>query len=104
MRRATEFIDTHAGEPIGLSEIAAAAGLGPRGLQHAFARHRDTTPLGYLRQVRLERAHRELQGADPTRGDTVAAIAARWGFPHPSRFSADYRRRYGRYPSTTLRH
>lgn len=103
VRRAAAFIDAHATEAIGLTEIARAAGIGARGLQHAFRRHRDTTPLGYLRQVRLERAHRDLRAADPTRGDTVAAIAARWGFTHPGRFSADYRRTYGCAPSETLR-
>jgi transcriptional regulator GlxA family with amidase domain len=103
IRRAVEYIDEHAAEDIGLAEVAAAARIGARGLQAAFRRHRDQTPLGYLREVRMERAHRDLQAADPTRGDQVAAIAARWGFTHPGRFSVDYRQRYGRSPRQTLR-
>ncbi len=103
LRRAVQFIDAHADHPIGLGEIAAAARIGVRGLQHAFRRYRGTTPLGYLTRVRLDRAHRALQTADPTRGDTVAAIAARWGFSNPGRFSVLYRHHYGHPPGHTLR-
>jgi AraC-like DNA-binding protein len=103
MRRAVAFIDDHAGETIGLTEIAAAARIGCRTLQEAFRRHLDTTPMAYLRRVRLERAHRELQSADPTAGATVAEIAARWGFGHHGRFTAQYQSSYGQAPSATLR-
>jgi hypothetical protein len=33
--------------------------------------------MGYMRQVRLEQAHRQLQAADPAAGATIAAIARR---------------------------
>jgi AraC-like DNA-binding protein len=103
VRRAVAFVEEHAGEPIDVGDIAAAAGIGARGLQHAFRRHRDTTPRAFLVGVRLERAHRELRDGDPTRGDTVAAVARRWGFTHLGRFTAAYRARYGCTPSETLR-
>jgi transcriptional regulator GlxA family with amidase domain len=103
VRRAVAFMDGHAHEDIGLTEIAAAARIGARSLQLAFRRHRDTTPLEYLRRIRLDGAHRELLAADPTRGDRVESIAARWGFAHPGRFSVIYRECYGRSPSATLR-
>jgi AraC-like DNA-binding protein len=63
----------------------------------------DTTPLAYLRSVRMERAHRELQSADQSEGVSVAGVAAKWGFTHLGRFAIDYRRRFGIYPSQTLR-
>ena len=103
VRRAVEYIDEHAGEPIAVEDIAAAAGVGVRALRAAFARHRDLGPAAYLRRVRLERAHRDLLAADPARGDTVASIARRWGFPSAGRFAADYRRVYARPPGRTLR-
>ncbi|MEJ2865629.1 AraC family transcriptional regulator [Actinomycetospora flava] len=103
VRRAVEFMDAHAHEDIGLTEIADAARIGARSLQLAFRRHRDSTPLEYLRRVRLESAHRDLLAGDPTRGDRVETIAARWGFGHPGRFSVIYREHYGRSPSATLR-
>ncbi|MEV6344259.1 helix-turn-helix transcriptional regulator [Actinoplanes sp. NPDC051851] len=102
VRRAMDYIDAHAGEPILLEQVAAASGVGVRALQSAFSRHRDTTPMAYLRRVRLEGAHRDLQAADWSGGETVAGIAERWGFGSPSRFAADYRKLFGRTPSQTL--
>jgi AraC-like DNA-binding protein len=104
LRRAVAFIDANAGRPVTLSDVAAAAGTGSRAVQAAFRRHYGTTPLGYARRVRLDHAHRELQAADPVRGDTVAAIAARWGFAKPDRFASYYRDAYGVLPSHTLRY
>jgi AraC-like DNA-binding protein len=103
VRRAVEFIDANAHRDIGVADIADAVRVGVRGLQLAFRKHRDTTPLAYLRRVRMERAHQDLRVADPRAGDTVRAIASRWGFLHYGNFSAEYRRAYGCPPSETLR-
>ncbi|GLY02866.1 MULTISPECIES: AraC family transcriptional regulator [Actinoplanes] len=103
VRRAMTYIEAHAADPITVEDVAVAARIGVRGLQAAFARHGDVTPTAYLRRVRLESAHRELQAADRVRGDTVAAIAARWGFGSPGRFSVAYRAAFGRSPNRTLR-
>jgi AraC-like DNA-binding protein len=103
IRRATAFIEERAGADIDLTDIADAAHVGPRALQRAFRRSLDTTPLGYLRGVRMDRAHDELRAADPADGATVARVAARWGFGHPGRFATAYRARFGRLPSNTLR-
>ena len=101
LRRAKEFIDAHLAEPIGIADIAAAARMSPRGTQSLFQRHLGTTPTVYLRTVRLDAAHTDLTVADPT-GTTVAAIAARWGFTHASRFAAAYRHAFGESPAATL--
>ena len=67
----------------------------------AFRRHLGTTPMTYLRRVRLGCAHQELHdGGD---GLTVTEIAYRWGFSNPSRFAQYYRAEYGTGPSDTLR-
>jgi AraC-like DNA-binding protein len=102
VRRAIAFIDSHASEPITVTDIAIAVGVLPSTLQYAFRRHHDITPLAYLRQVRLAQAHRELIAAEPGDGTTVAAVAARWGYARPSRFAAAYRQVYGQPPSHTL--
>jgi AraC-like DNA-binding protein len=102
LRRALAFIEAHLAEPISLPEIATAARMSPRGLQAAFHRHLDTTPMGYLRTVRIDAVHSELLAADPTAGDTVASVAARWGFGHRSRFAHYYRQAYGVLPQQTL--
>ncbi|WP_211298612.1 helix-turn-helix transcriptional regulator [Kineococcus rhizosphaerae] len=103
VRRAVAHVDAHAAEPITLHDIAAAAGVGARALQLAFRTHLGVTPTAYLRRVRLENAHRELQAADPTGRATVAAIAARWGFVRPDRFARAYREAFGVAPSLSLR-
>lgn len=74
-----------------------------RALQYAFRRHYGTTPTGYLRQVRLDRAHQELRTADPAAGLTVHAVARRWGWSDSSKFTAAYQQQYGQLPSRTLR-
>ncbi len=103
VRRAAEFIEARADRPLTSADIAAAASASPQALQAAFVRHHDTTPLEYLRRVRLERAHRDLQITDPTTGATVASIATRWGFSKPATFAEHYHDVYGQPPGHTLR-
>ncbi|MFI5557836.1 helix-turn-helix transcriptional regulator [Amycolatopsis japonica] len=103
LRRAMAFIDDHAQLDITVADIAAASHVTIRALQYAFRRNRGTTPMGYLRQARLQQAHRELLAADPAGGLTVTQIAARWGFFHPGRFARHYRAAYGCPPYRTLR-
>lgn len=102
LRRAITFIDDNAHRDIRLTDIAAAIGVTPRSVQYTFRRHLGTTPLEHLRRVRLHRAHRDLQAADPA-VDTVMAIAGRWRFGHPGRFSMAYKAAFGTPPSQTLR-
>jgi AraC-like DNA-binding protein len=102
VRRAIAFIEERAQSDISVADIAAAANVSIRAVQFAFRRHLDTTPVAYLRAVRLDRAHHDLLTANPSRGDTVTTIAARWGFYHHSRFAARYRHTYGVTPRHTL--
>ncbi|HEY7143701.1 MAG TPA: AraC family transcriptional regulator [Streptosporangiaceae bacterium] len=102
LRLAVAFIHENAHQDITLADIASAAHVTIRAVQLAFRRHLDITPRGYLRQVRLGHAHRELQAAGPE-SDTITAIAGRWGFASSSRFAAYYREAYGVLPSWTLR-
>lgn len=102
VRRAVAYIDASAHLPVTVNDIAEAAGTGVRALQYGFRRHLGTSPLAYLRRVRLEHAHRELQLADPTQGDSVGTIAAKWGL-RSSRFTSAYFDAFGELPSQTLR-
>ena len=102
LRRAIDFIDANVIEDIGLADIAEAVHVTARAVQYMFRRHLDTTPLRYLREVRLHYAHEDLLIAN-RRQDTVTAIAARWGFMHTGRFAVFYRQTYGHSPHTTLR-
>ena len=101
VQSAVTYIDEHAQQDIAVADIAAAASVTVRAVQLAFRRYLDTTPMAYLRQVRLDRAHRELQ--QPRPDTTVTAVAYRWGFPSSSRFATYYQRAYGTTPGLTLR-
>ncbi|BCJ39409.1 hypothetical protein GCM10010168_63430 [Actinoplanes ianthinogenes] len=101
LRRAVEFIEQNAERDITPLDIAVAARVTLRSVQLAFRRHLDTTPTAYLRQIRMERAHRELVDSDPG-VTTVSAVAMRWGFASHSTFAARYRSAYGIPPSETL--
>lgn len=101
VRRAVSFIEASADRDITLADIAAAAHVTTRAVQLAFRRNLDTTPMAYLRRVRLDLAHRQLEAADPAT-ETVSAVAYQWGFSSPSRFAGYYRDAYGVPPSRTL--
>ncbi|WP_183093747.1 helix-turn-helix domain-containing protein [Nocardioides stalactiti] len=103
VERALAFIDQRAAEPLTVAEVAAAAGVGVRALQHAFELYAGATPMEHLRRVRLDHAHDELLTAGATSRTSIADVAHRWGFASASRFSASYRERYGCLPSETLR-
>lgn len=102
LRRALAHMDAHVAADITVADIAAAAHVTVRAIQLAFRRHLGTTPMAYLRRMRLQAAHEQLCATSPGSGKTVTSIAALWGFAHPGRFAAAYRRAYGRAPSDTL--
>jgi AraC-like DNA-binding protein len=102
LRRAIEYMDANATNDISLADIAETIHVTPRAVQYMFRRHLDSTPLQYLRRIRLHYAHLELSAAD-RRHDTVTEIAARWGFAHTGRFAVLYRQTYGQSPHETLR-
>lgn len=102
LRRAIAFIDEHAARDISVADVAAAAHVTIRAVQIAFRRHYGTTPAGYLRRVRLDRARQDLLAADPAR-ESVTAVAYRWGFASPGQFTAAYQQAYGVTPDQTLR-
>lgn len=102
VRRAERFIEDNAEKPIGLADLASAAGVSPRTLQLAFRRFRDTTPMAHLRGLRLELARSELARVGQDRG-SVTSVAQAHGFGSLSRFAADYRARFHEQPSETLR-
>lgn len=104
LRRAVEYIEDNADQPIQITDIAGAARVSSRALNETFRRHLGTSPTGYLRRTRLDRAHQDLQTAHPGDGRTVTSIANRWGFHSLPRFGVTYRQTYGRPPSQTLRH
>jgi transcriptional regulator GlxA family with amidase domain len=100
VRSAVELMHEKLHEPLTLGSLAAQLGISGRSLQQGFRRYQDTTPLAYLRQLRLEAVHRELSNPQNTLG--VGEVAAKWGFAHVGRLAKLYRDSYGQSPSETV--
>lgn len=83
-------------------DLAGATGVSRRTLEYAFEQQLGLAPAAFLRAQRLNRARRRLSEVEP-RETTVLEVASSFGFEHPGRFSAEYRRTFGEAPSQTLR-
>ena len=101
LRKARQYLETHAAEPLDLERLARAAGIGIRSLQLGFQRHFGTSISQMLQDIRLAHLHARLRTAQPC--ERVTDIAFDLGFTHPSRMASAYRARYGESPSDTLR-
>ncbi|MCW3493324.1 AraC family transcriptional regulator [Microbacterium sp. SSM24] len=97
-----ELLRSDPAYPWTVAELAAEVSLSVRSLQEGFRRSLNTTPMAYLRRLRLEEVRRELVSAAPGTV-TVTEVAARWGFTHLGRFAAVYRSEYSELPSDTMR-
>jgi AraC-like DNA-binding protein len=102
IRVAVDIIEAEPERPLTVTALATRSHLSVRGLQDAFRRHLGVSPMTYLRQVRLYRAHAMLQQSDPSVA-TVTSIAHQWGFAHVGRFAEAHAARYGETPAATLR-
>jgi len=101
VKRIERYIEEHADEPITISDLAEHGGVSSRSIYDGFRRYRDTTPMAYLKEVRLQRVHEELR-QNPSHPTSVTEVALRWGFNHLGHFATAYRKRYGETPSQTL--
>ena len=97
IRKAQDFIATNVREPIGPDEIAAAAQVSERALYAGFKASLNTTPMRYLRQLRLDLVHATLLKVDPRRA-SVTEIALQWGFSDLAHFSRSFRTAFGETP------
>ena len=101
IRTAVELVHNDPAHPWTLALLADKCAVSMRTLQVGFRDHLGVSPMGYLRSVRLDRAHQDLSAADPD-SDSVADIARRWGFYHLGRFAAAHEAQFGELPSHTL--
>ena len=101
VRRVEDYIRSHAREQIGTADLVKIGGASARSLYHGFRKFRSTTPMGYLKAVRLGLARDALMKGR-RRGPisvTEAAIAA--GYTNLSQFSRDYKARFRESPTQT---
>jgi transcriptional regulator GlxA family with amidase domain len=98
VRRAETYIRAHAGNAIGLAEIARAAGASERTLQACFKKHYRVSPMHFLRNLRLDNARERILS-----GSSVSDAALDSGFAHLGRFAKYYADRFGDLPSSSAR-
>jgi AraC family ethanolamine operon transcriptional activator len=98
--RAEAFLRRSLDEPVRIEDVCSAVHASRPALHRSFRAALGTSPMAYLKSLRLSAAHGDLKTA--RRGTTVAAVAMRWGFFRLGCFSADYRDMFGEKPSETL--
>lgn len=93
LKRLTDFVEGKLGEPLGLEDLAACAGLSPFHFARAFKQSAGETPHAFVLRRRIERAKEALG-----RGEPIASVALASGFSSQSHFTAAFRRRVGATP------
>jgi AraC family transcriptional regulator len=101
LRRVVEHVEDHLGERISLDQLAALAGKSRFHFARQFRISTGLSPMGYVRQARIERASAILR----ERNTTIARVAVSLGFADQSHFTRTFGRVIGISPqSFTERH
>jgi len=95
VQRATAFIARHYGEPIGLEQVAAAAGISPSRLAHVMKACTGRTTGALIEEVRVRRAQELLDRST----QSCAEIGYAVGFADQSYFTRRFRRLTGTTPA-----
>lgn len=101
VKRVEAYIQENAGNTISIEDLTRVSQGSARALYSAFKHYRETSPMKYLRKVRLENVRQDL--LDGSKQVSVTEIAFRWQFLQLGRFAADYQQVFGELPSSTLR-
>lgn len=102
IRRAERYLKSHLDRPFDSGALAMSLGIGERRIERLFLDSYGQSPCRWHLTARLNATRHELVHAGE--GQRVTDIALRMGFSHLGRFSDEYRRIFGEYPSETLRH
>ena len=97
---AEDFMEANSDFALSTSEVAAAAGVSIRSLQRTFSMVKGTTPMRFLKDLRLRRARTRMLTAGLN--STITQIALMSGFSHLGEFSVEYRKKFGETPTETL--
>lgn len=98
---AEEIMDSRCDVIHTIQEIADGVFTSPRNLQKAFKKHRNYTPMQFLRERKLHKAHKLL--SDKNLQSSVKNVALSVGIYDLNRFSKYYAELFDEYPSTTIK-
>jgi len=101
VKRALDYIHAHAGGNVTVEDVLNAAETPGRTLYRQFEHFVGMAPAVYLRNHRLDLAHRILASSAGAQV-TVQRVALDLGFGNLGRFARVYRERHGELPSATL--
>ncbi|WP_171262900.1 AraC family transcriptional regulator [Acinetobacter sp. ANC 4169] len=101
VKKVEYYIQENAKKAISINDLAEFAGVSARSLFNGFKKYRNTTPMHFLKEIRLQYAYEDLKNAS-LGTDKVTTIAFKWGFNHLGHFSTDYKHRFGETPYETL--
>jgi AraC-like DNA-binding protein len=96
VKRAMDYIHAHPSRHISPSELSGLSGVSVRSLQYAFHTATGQTISHYQRDLRLAKAREEVLSHNDL---PLGAIAFKWGFGSPSRFTQLFKESYGQTPS-----
>jgi len=99
IRRAVEFIRTHACEGINVNDVVRHSAVARRTLEKLFAKRLGRSPAQEIREVRLERIKRLLVETDMS----ITQISLLTGFREHARLTAFFRQYTGLSPSAFRR-
>ncbi len=95
IQAALQWIHREYPEPLNAPKIAEALGMSVSSFHHSFKQITGSSPLQYLKAVRLHKARLYIKYD----GLGAAVTAAKVGYESPSQFSRDFKRFFG-YPPT----
>ncbi|WP_306112951.1 MULTISPECIES: GlxA family transcriptional regulator [unclassified Roseovarius] len=90
-------MESNVAEPVGLEELAAAAGVSPRQLNRLFREKLGRSTMGYYRELRLDKAQSLLRNSPLS----LTEIALATGFANSSHFSRAFTQHFGQPPSAS---
>jgi len=99
--RAQEFMKQNISQAIGPEEVAAAVRVSTRALFVGFKTYLNTTPMRYLKDLRLDMVRDTLLKMEPQR-TSITTVAMDYGFHHLGHFCAAYKERFGEQPRETV--
>jgi len=92
---AMQFIRANPARKLSVESIARSVAMSPSHFAHRFTAVARTSPMRYVREIRLERAKALLGEHGARAGD----VATRVGFESAAHFTREFKRRYGVPPS-----
>ena len=101
LRKFEEVVQHHLSSELRIPDLCASIGVSQRTLEDLCNHYYGMPPRRYLMTRRLNAVRDHLSHA-AAEGESIATIAARFGFRHPGRFSQIYRSLFSEFPSKTL--